>query len=1158
MSRYKRGIHSQDVGASESFDERQYPGSRKRSRRAHRTQEMSAIFNDINAVNHLFLPRRLPRKLEEQPWDFSTVLQCFLAENLKLSNGQPVNVLPPEIVGMIETWISWPVLKEADDLLEMWSSMCGSTPTVPVHVHEQNAILTFTADRNDVIVRCFQVQPQMKEVAEAKHAVAMTHLITAVRVRRELIFCRPIAWQIVGLQNTLFMDALPSVGQGKGVRETREPPSCCYVSEWLMSCLGSLGSVEAQSLAVCKKYRDSVQFSRSHSQSDKPWRRSANWMGFKAVLHTLLVDTMGDRAGVLVYKVGMLRFLLSFCPPFTQHRDICHQMLAKVARRAHKLEQLYNIYSMSHSSSPKICAAVRLVLADCLSTVKSASFQLDKSWKKAVQLADTDRLAICDIEVDDSRSATATTLRLQFSSHWFSKLMKGETQAKSLARTENMQGLKVKMSQFPRSLNELSSIFVCSETNKLLCVLNFEQTVLKEWIYYDEPRLTCSKLRQTLCEYSQLFSSMHEGNESICDPVSYSRYLLVSFVIMMQCDKRARALYPVLLDHPSSIITDVLACILATDVVMLQAVRSVKNYFCNRNSRGQGRDSPLEAKVSDASLSVSVVQSDETFKRHLEDLRRKEEIEIASHEKAFARSQQEVQHLSCLCQLLSCTCDGVSRMSKCQKCRLAHQIRDTSTCRYERLLPRSQAEQCAVVFEVHTPEEIRAWRDGLVYFHAQVLQSFQTMTNRQTIHGWWVPKIKGTKKAARGLVCTLVSTICSSSLNHHGRSFSVQGSGPPDVVVECGMDCYLGLKDPSLIGLRALDNRVMPRVGTASVAKERCAFKVSQRMVSLQPWLIGYEHQQSEVIARQSDRPDELSNREFVAFGSLRAGQHLQWFNMLRYLQQKLLPLHLPEVLLLIAQTTWQAGTERKSDENTCSCARCPDLLGIAHWPCSNVDLMAELAKELLSILEVNHKNWQNKWTLCGVVIVANRMLELTSAICQPDRSVSASLKVILLHCRRVCVDWLRSLQDVLQKSNSAADSAKLRSDIVSVSLFGCLTFCHSFGLSNTSMNADGQALWQWLTFISVVHKHESLIKAQPAYFQPTLLTMTRQIALSRLQELSQALRQNIDIEESGLFQFLQPILGEGRPTPGRIHDASCLWLELEWERPSKKIQIKM
>ncbi|KAG8678064.1 hypothetical protein FRC08_018091 [Ceratobasidium sp. 394] len=79
--------------------------------------------------------------------------------------------------------------------------------------------------------------------------------------------------------------------------------------------------------------------------------------------------------------------------------------------------------------------------------------------------------------------------------------------------------------------------------------------------------------------------------------------------------------------------------------------------------------------------------------------------------------------------------------------------------------------------------------------------------------------------------------------------------------------------------------------------------------------LEGTSHTSNQVLAGQSDCPQDISLHEHYAFGTLRSGPRLQWMNIARGLEENCLSFNRIEVDLLHTQAAWQIGPLLPDDQ---------------------------------------------------------------------------------------------------------------------------------------------------------------------------------------------------------------------------------------------------
>ncbi|KAF8329184.1 uncharacterized protein EI90DRAFT_3125519 [Cantharellus anzutake] len=114
---------------------------------------------------------------------------------------------------------------------------------------------------------------------------------------------------------------------------------------------------------------------------------------------------------------------------------------------------------------------------------------------------------------------------------------------------------------------------------------------------------------------------------------------------------------------------------------------------------------------------------------------------------------------------------------------------------------------------------------------------------------------------------------------------------------------------------------------------------------SLERSVLGTSHTSNEVLASQHECPTSLSLRSFVAFGSLRAGVRLQWYNIAREIPSGNLSFQC-EVYDLISQAVCQVG--------------CLSSDGI--WECHQVLPEVPFGNVLLDVLEQLGTDMEGNW----------------------------------------------------------------------------------------------------------------------------------------------------------------------------------------------------
>jgi len=170
-------------------------------------------------------------------------------------------------------------------------------------------------------------------------------------------------------------------------------------------------------------------------------------------------------------------------------------------------------------------------------------------------------------------------------------------------------------------------------------------------------------------------------------------------------------------------------------------------------------------------------------------------------------------------------------------------------------------------------------------------------------HAYWVGHLSKFRSASSwNQKCLTLGSSTKPYLETHYKK-----DLPPDpdtstdsFIVSNGYNCkyfYEGYTDP-------------PVIPSGTSVKAFCTFQVNPTSPynKLQFAVSGALHSQNQVLARQTECPVQLALSEFIEFGSLRVGRHLQWHNIHRAIVQGNLSLETNSVVSLICQTVWEAG----------------------------------------------------------------------------------------------------------------------------------------------------------------------------------------------------------------------------------------------------------
>lgn len=202
-----------------------------------------------------------------------------------------------------------------------------------------------------------------------------------------------------------------------------------------------------------------------------------------------------------------------------------------------------------------------------------------------------------------------------------------------------------------------------------------------------------------------------------------------------------------------------------------------------------------------------------------------------------------------------------------------------------------------------------------------------------------------------------------------------------------------------------------------------CISKLCAGPYSNLQWTVdSTRHTQNEVLAKQTSCSTSLTMHEYLAFGSLRAGERLQWYNIVRELGSANLQLNAEAVGTLLTQAAWQAGSALPGSE-----------LRESHFVFEDLWFCARLHDVLARALEKIEANWKELNSMYILVILSLRMLSLVNN----QAMIEDSLK-LLAKFRRISLQWTRDLTQALRQSS---DSNKSQQRILKAALTCRLTY---------------------------------------------------------------------------------------------------------------------
>ena len=1081
--------------------------------------DVKKMWNETQeAVDTIFLPRKLPDSANEK----TSNPDFWLGDNNVFNDFATINkmVLSKNIFRMLKTWNSCFRLASTDVLSSLENLDAGST--FPIHLPAQNAALTITNNDNEnFTVRGYNVQPETSVVMEATGPLITQQPCTSLCVPKHYILDEALVDQLTALQTYVFEDATAKTLFGHTVvNENREARSPRFMFEWLFGVLSivSEDNNTAPTIGIIKKVRDRVKFQPKHTSDSVPWRRHPTWLAFKFVLHGTLVNDNGYEMGTIIYKTAMLNFLTSFLKidEHTDQPDLCHQMMAKVACRVHKLDVLLKQYAGNINAQAKTMAYE--AMENSTGNLSQLSTLRNGTWKQLVTMVEEKRQLP---ELSTASLEPSVELKLALSSDWIQAILSPTTQLKpaNLGRMEkHASGVDV------------DNLNGSTRQGSIVGLYQWEERVFCWWL--SDSRHLFDKFRVV---YSMLeaYNSVSSRHYNSSDPIGQSRRLLASTVLIALCDVATTSNQPLLLQHKPSIEVAFLQGVLTTDHLQLQVVKSLENYYERRNTAAT-MDGPLDPTVHDNSLSCRYAANHPKMMGHLKSILEKDERECKAHREHIqglleevARDEERLKDMTC--KYTTITEKKFNKYSQewtkfttrehswnCKRCELDRDLSRRTGPIFERCLPERAEMRRAVVFELLLPGDIQQWRDSIWYYTSKFLRALGSSSYSHTrCRKLWIDYLPS-QTAGRPVVTLGSKNV--SFLDGHSRNQKLRYSSVDDFVKPCNLNCYL-----------AAERSVLQEISCdIQKLRQTCTFRVG--VSSLQQFVTNTSRDQSEVIAKQGESPHIFNKREFITYGSVRCGERLQWYSILRGIHDRSLLLHRLEVVQLICQCVWQAGSNK-----LCT------VLRESHDPASDSAFVQEMASELKGILSSIRGNWQQHWALCAIVVLANRLLNLHTEEGNSSEENVRALQGVLATCRHIAIEWLDQMK-LLLDSPKCDDATDLQLCASRVAAFGALTYDNG----TTLANQDSQPLKHWLRFITDMQSNTVLNNSRPTGFLENLSDCVLRVSIKRHSSLCELLDDEDHVKE--LWEFVSGFYCRGEINSKiNFHMDNQLWVCFTW-----------
>lgn len=799
------------------------------------------------------------------------------------------------------------------------------------------------------------------------------------------------------------------------------------VSNWLLTLLmdeKSTPTTDEEFPIITKKIRDEVLGESKVSY----FQRSSIYMSIKTLLQHSLTMHLGSEAGKILFKIVMLKFLVSTCTPYKNSTsfdiDLMSQMIAKLATRCEKLSKTMitddtnNLYDRVIDEAKKtidtICKKINIQILSIhrkddakLSPLTGLNFETDIVYK----------MPTLDQYLKDRRSQNIQETNNNSKRPTFNKY---ERYFKS--HRPNIDPHKSK-----------------PELEKRIFWLDFERMVLYEMKIEDD-HWTSDQLRSWSFAYATYAEAHYKNNQ-----LFISQMLLVRLKLIMILDKKAIEEYPLLKEHKSGINEYIIDHLLLPHRTDMCIAFEIENYFRERNRQANDPSIFGEQEISRRSFSVKYARDNACMDQVRMDIFKEDKENENAKKRQWEEGRKKAEELKSKARCMQHTSDTDSNGYEyhpewCSRCLLERQANSERIMEYEHLLPEDENEQFAIVFELNIPKAIASLRDVLYGF----AEFCYGPSEKLEIKVKWNTNLSKYDKSDSKYV-TLASTKMHELKNHP---------------VCCAFEEFL-VKNP-FNGILNSNNKATPVEDPAmDLVKNMCTFKTQDEYIGLQRTLNSTHHTENEVLSSQSKCGTDLTSTEYKNFGLLRAdGHRLQIRKLYAMIETGALSFEKESVLSLIMQTLWEcevSGTAKSIRES--------------HTDFADAKFCNSMITLLEKFIDQHRNNWVHPLKLLTATLIAIRAFEINST-----DELATKIAKILSKIRTIALDWIGQIEIAIRDMPNPDEETErnLRLKLIYVTIIGGLTYFvhpkHPYFERIFQTNQEGDmtvtAMRSWLRFI--------------------------------------------------------------------------------------------
>lgn len=850
-----------------------------------------------------------------------------------------------------------------------------------MHVVAQNAGLIIRRLEDVYVFELFELSPRSEDVTKTKGRLVRCFPGPSIAVGigriEDETFLKELANCIVELDRQTPTDAIPkSWKAGAHHEELRDTVDPRFATELVASILRAVGTPH-YTQRVYKRTRDDVMYSNVLV----PWRRSPMWLLLRVAFQTTLINADPAR-GKSQYKYFMLFVLNRILAQATEAQissDLLYSMIAKIVRRVLKIDGLEKDTRLGPVKAQ--LGESKEVLTQRWKTLTTSPNQ-PQDWVKWLSSSPS--------------PFSDTELKLKTLGPYLRHIE---------ARASPNVNRDAKLHTAPHldfGQNELPLVpQLRGEEDALSYIVELElwvQSDLSEWVGKNvQKNESCKYVSSLLNGYLSLAQRLYQEETE-----DRSRMLLTLMSIWVALDMCACHHCPLLEDYCVPLPPHLFEPLLLSNKAQLEQLDCVEQYLDTRRSRAEANYPCVFSSIGDPKcFTVRYVDQSPAH----EELRRRI-VENATQEKSsklkeFQKKRETYRRLMNSSSKRECDMTEiwrkrechVSHSSNCKKCDEKGRADSLSIDVHEWPLPDNPLILKTVLFYLDIPSSIFAWLETTFKLIVDVLSPGRDVRGNQnnlhTLNSYQALRLFGKRQHSRLQPASSSKPV----MNSHYRNKSISTSEDTDVCVKNGMRFLMY----DTFEFREASKRL----GTCAI-RGQCTVAFGQgQYKKLEYTKNETGHTSNGLIANQTDCPTSMSLHEHYAFGYLRAGHRLQWFNLERELIAQVMDFNHREVQILIAHAIYQAGPRGNGG-----------IYRESHLPLADETFVSRTISLLADAVSAIGQNWQSVVAMQTFTMIARRVLSVTTSI--PTQIQCFKL---LRNARSITQRWTRELNLKLQEA---------------------------------------------------------------------------------------------------------------------------------------------